>query len=75
MNSTTIAVDVAKSVFEVVDSGLPGLLRPALAEAAWEIRAIEERIRSIEHQLEAVAEQTPVVGQLRTIPRVTANRL
>lgn len=55
---------------EDADSGVPGLLRPALAEATREIREIEERIRTVERQLEALAEQTPVVGRLRTIPGV-----
>jgi transposase len=52
------------------DSGVPSLLRPALADAVEEIREIETRLRAIEHQLEAVAEQMPVVSGLRSIPGV-----
>ena len=55
---------------EDADVGVPSLLRPALAEAAREIRELEGRIRTVEHQLEAVAEQTPVVSRLCSIPGV-----
>lgn len=58
------------ALLEEADAGVPGLLRPALAEATREIREIEARIRTVERQLEALAEQTPVVGRLRTIPGV-----
>jgi transposase len=58
------------ALLEDADSGLPGLLRPALAEATREIRELEERIRAIERQLETAAAQTLIVGQLRTIPGV-----
>ena len=46
------------------------MLRPALAEAAKDIREIEARIRAIERQLECVAGESPVVTQLRTIPGI-----
>lgn len=58
------------ALLEDADGGLPGLLRPALAEATREIRELEERLRAVERQLEAVAAQTLIVGQLRTIPGV-----
>jgi transposase len=58
------------AVLEDADAGVPSLLRPALAEAAREIREIEGRIRAVEHQLDAVAEQTPVVSRLCSIPGV-----
>jgi transposase len=58
------------AVLEDADAGVPSLLRPALAEAAREIREIEGRIRTVEHQLDAVAEQTSVVSRLRSIPGV-----
>jgi len=60
MNSTTIAVDVAKLV----------LLRPALADAVQEIGELEARIRTVERQLETAAAESLVVGQLRTIPGI-----
>ena len=52
------------------DSGLPDALRPALAEACTEIRQLEDRVRLVEHQLEALADQTPAVARLRSIPGV-----
>jgi transposase len=58
------------AVLEDADASVPSLLRPALAEAAREIREIEGRIRTVEHQVDAVAEQTPVVSRLRSIPGV-----
>ena len=60
----------ALGLLEDADGGVPSLLRPALAEAAREIRELEGRIRTVEHQLDAVAEQTPVVSRLCSIPGV-----
>jgi transposase len=58
------------ALLEDADAGLPSLLRPALAEAGREIRELEGRIRFVERQLDAVAEQLPVVEQLRSIPGI-----
>jgi transposase len=58
------------AVLDDADAGVPSLLRPALAEATRDIREIEGRIRTVEHQLDAVAELTPVVSRLRSIPGV-----
>src|SRR5207245_5390537 len=55
---------------EDADSVVPGLLRPALADAATDIREIEARLRAIERQLESVASENVVVRQLRTIPGI-----
>jgi transposase len=55
---------------EDAESGVPDALRPTFAEACQEIREIEERIKNIERQLEALARQIPIVQQLRTIPGV-----
>ena len=63
-------VPTLSTVLEDVDAGVPHLLRPALAEAASEIRDLEARLRDVERQLRVVAEQMPVVGQLRSIPGV-----
>jgi len=52
------------------DSGPPDALRPALAEACTEIRGLEDRIRLVENQLEALVDQTPGVARLRSIPGV-----
>jgi transposase len=45
-------------------------VRPALNEAKAEILELERRMRSIEHQLRALAKQLPVVHNLRTVPGV-----
>lgn len=60
----------AWAVIEDADSGLPDALRPALAEVCQEIRDLGERIRGVERQLEALAQQTPAVARLRTIPGI-----
>ena len=52
------------------DSGLPDALRPTLAAACDEIHELEAKVSSMEIQLEALAEQTPVIERLRTIPGV-----
>lgn len=49
---------------------LPDCLRPALDEAIGEVRQLEERIAGVETQLLALAEQTPAVARLRTVPGI-----
>jgi transposase len=55
---------------EDADSAVPDSVPPLLAEACEEVREMERRIGLVERQLEALAEQTPVVTRLRTIPGV-----
>ena len=57
-----------RALLEDADAAVPGLLRPALAEAVQEIGELEARIRTVERQLETAAAESLVVGQLRTIP-------
>jgi transposase len=52
------------------DAALPDSLRPILAELAREIGELEARVRSLEASLEGLAEASPVVTRLRTIPGV-----
>ena len=52
------------------ESGIPDGLRWTLTEACHEIESLGERIRQAERQLEALAEQTPVVERLRSIPGI-----
>ena len=47
------------ALIEDADSELPDALRAVFAEACREIRAIEARIKQVERQLEAIAEQLP----------------
>jgi len=49
---------------------LPEPLRPALTDACEEIGQFEARIAAVEKQLRALAQQTPVVERLQTIPGV-----
>ncbi len=58
------------ALIEDADSDLPDALRPIFAEACHEIREIEARIKQVERQLEAMAEQLPSVEYLRTIPGI-----
>ena len=59
-----------RALLEDADAGIPGLLRPALAEAVTEIGELETRLRAVERQLETAAAESLVVGQLRTIPGI-----
>ena len=52
------------------DSGIPEALRPVLAAACEEIQTLSERIKMTERQIEAIAEQTPVVERLWSIPGI-----
>lgn len=64
---------VLPRVWELVsdaESGLPDALRPVLAQAAREIRELEARMREVEHALETMARQSPLVRRLRTVPGV-----
>ena len=55
---------------EDADSDLPDAVRNVVAEACQEIRQIEARIKLVERQLEATAEQLPAVGLLLSIPGI-----
>jgi len=59
-----------RALLEDADAGLPGLLRPALAEAVTEIGELETRLRAVERQLEMAAAESLVVSQLRTVPGI-----
>ncbi len=63
-------VPALRILVEDADSELPDALRSCLVDAADEIRGMETRIRSVEKQIEALAQQTPVVARLRSIPGV-----
>jgi len=59
-----------RALIEDAESGLPDALRPIVATACEEIEALGESIKLTERQLEALAEQTPVVARLRSIPGI-----
>jgi transposase len=52
------------------DSGIPEALRATISDACDEIDSLTGKIEGAERQLEALAEQTPVVARLRSIPGV-----
>ena len=52
------------------DSGIPDSLRPVLATACDEIKTLTDNIKMTERQLEALAEQTPAVQRLRSVPGI-----
>jgi transposase len=63
-------VPAVRAALEDADSGLPDAIRPALATACEEIRDLEAHIASVEHQIEALARETPVVPTLRSVPGI-----
>ena len=63
-------VPQVQGLVEDADSGLPDALRSALFEAGSEIRELETRMRAVELQLQALAEQMPAVRRLRTVPGI-----
>jgi transposase len=52
------------------ESGVPAALRPVLAAACDEIETLTHRIKMTERQIEAIAEQTPAVARLRSLPGI-----
>jgi transposase len=52
------------------DSEIPDALRPVLATACDEIEALGDNIKMTERQLETLAEQTPAVQRLESIPGI-----
>src|SRR5204863_10020714 len=59
-----------RTLLEDADAGIPGLLRPALAQAVAELGELETRLRAVERQLETAADASLVVGQLRSVPGI-----
>jgi transposase len=55
---------------EDADSAIPDAVRPFLAEACEDVRDMERRIALVERQLEALAEQTPAIQRLLTVPGI-----
>jgi transposase len=63
-------VPAVRSALGDADSGLPDAIRSTLDMACDEIHDLEARIASVEHQIEAVARETPVVPTLRSVPGI-----
>ena len=63
-------VPTVRSLIEDADSSVPGGLRPMLALACDEIESLNARIKQAERELEAIADASPVVGRIRSIPGI-----
>jgi transposase len=59
-----------ESLASAPDSELPDTLRPFLIDACREIRACEQRMKTVESQLRRLQSQLPTVRRLQTIPGV-----
>ena len=57
-------------LIEDADTDIPPVVREMFHQVCGEIRELESRIQSVEHELEALARQMPEVERLRTIPGV-----
>ena len=59
-----------RALIAEADSNIPDALRPVLFATCEEIRTLTDRIKMAERQIEGIAEQTPVVERLRSIPGI-----
>ena len=66
----TRVVPVVHTLCAQGNTTLPAPLRLVLREAAAEICELEKRMRELEHSLEALAADNPLVARLRTVPGV-----
>jgi len=64
------AVQAVPTVIADADTPLPAHLRHVLTCIHEEVRDIEGRLATLEHELRALADADPVVTQLRTIPGI-----
>jgi transposase len=63
-------VPQVRLLIEDADTKAPDPLRPLLAAACDEIESLSQQIKLADRQLEALAEQTPLVERLRSIPGI-----
>ena len=62
---------VLPAVHEAMGNGtLPPPLVDALAQLCDEVRALEQRIKGVERQLESLSADNPVVARLRSVPGI-----
>ena len=61
---------MVSAVYTLKPEEIPAPLRAGLDDAVQEIRALEERIESIELNLEALVRQTPLAQRLLTVPGI-----
>lgn len=58
------------ALIEDAEIEIPSVVREMLDQVCGEIRELESHLRSVERELEALAQQTPVVERLRSIPGI-----
>jgi transposase len=63
-------VPTVRLLVEGADSTVPDGLRPMLALACDEIESLNARIKQSERELETIAEASPVVARIRSIPGI-----
>jgi transposase len=63
-------VPQVRTLIADADSEIPDALRPVLAIACDEIEALSDNIKLTGRQLEALAEQTPAVKRLESVPGI-----
>lgn len=63
-------ISTLDGLLEDADVAIPDVVRTLLAEIASEIRALQEKIEQVDHQLKALAKQLPAVQLLLSIPGI-----
>lgn len=63
-------VPQVRLLIEDADSKVPDPVRPLLARACDQIECLDEQVKLAERELEALAEQMPLVERLRSIPGI-----
>ena len=66
----TRVVPAVRALCAPGEDALPAALRRALGAALAEITELETRMREVEHELDTLARQSPVVARLRSVPGV-----
>jgi transposase len=66
----TRGLRAVREALEIADSGLPEALRPLILETLQEISALKGRAEQIEHTLQELTREDPIVHQLMNIPGV-----
>jgi transposase len=63
-------VPTVRLLVEDADSTVPAGLRPMLALACDEIESLDARVRQAERELETIAEASPAVERIRSVPGI-----
>lgn len=63
-------VPMVRALVEDADSKVPDALRSTLAAACDQVESLGKQIKQAERELEVLADETPLVAKLRTIPGI-----